>query len=294
MRYGHRDRHRFWTSRRAILWGVAGLVGASAARASNEASFSLGITPVFLDDDIPLLSLLQEYLSQRLDRTIVLVKRRTYREISTMLLSGQLDAAWICDFPYVQYQDRLALVAVPVYRHQPFRQGYVIVNEGSKATTFDDIRGTVHAFSDPDSTSGYLVTRWLLALRRETQAEFFRNSFFTYSHRNIIRAIGSGLGESGSVDGYIWNVMNEREPALLDKTRIVFRSAPCGFPPLVVLEKSRDLPTTQALATALLGMTLDRLGREILSLLALDGFTTASPDLYESTAEMWRLVKQQS
>ena len=41
-------------------------------------------------------------------------------------------------------------------------------------------------------------------------------------------------------------------------------------------------------------MTLDRLGREILSLLSLDGFTTASPDLYEGTAEMWRLVKQQS
>src|SRR5882762_4973270 len=130
MRPEHRDRHRFWTSRRAVLWGFAGLAGASAARASN-ASFSLGITPVFLDNNVPLLSLLQEYLSQRLDRPIVFVKRRTYREISMMLLSGQLDAAWICDFPYVQYQDRLALVAVPVYRHQPFRQGYIIVNEGS-------------------------------------------------------------------------------------------------------------------------------------------------------------------
>jgi hypothetical protein len=88
--------------------------------------------------------------------------------------------------------------------------------------------------------------------------------------------------------------MNEREPALLDKTRIVFRSAQLGFPPVVALETARDLPATQALATALLGMTLDRLGREILSLLALDGFTTASPDLYESTAEMWRPVKQKS
>jgi phosphonate transport system substrate-binding protein len=269
-------------------------VGASAARASNEASFSFGLTPVFDNSNLPLLSLLQEYLSQRLGRPIVLVKRRTYREISMMLLSSQLDAAWICDFPYVQFQDRLALVAVPVYRRQPFRQAYIIVNEGSKATTFDDIRGTVHAFSDPDSTSGYLVTRWLLALRGETPAEFFQNSFFTYSHRNIIRAIGSGLGESGSVDGYVWDVMNERESALLDKTRIVFRSAPLGFPPVVAPETSRDLLATQALAAALLGMTSDRLGREILSLLALDGFTTASPDLYESTEEMWRLVKQKS
>jgi phosphonate transport system substrate-binding protein len=294
MPYGHRDRHRFWTSRRAILCGFAGVVGASVARANGEASFSFGLTPVFLDNNMPLLSLLQEYLSQQLDRPIVLVKRRTYREISMMLLAGQLDAAWICDFPYVQYQDRLTLLAVPLYKDQPLRQAYVIVNKGSKARIFDDIRGTVHAFSDPDSTSGYLVTRWLLALRGETPAEFFQNSFFTYSHRNIIRAIGGGLGESGSVEGYVWDVMKEREPHLVDNTRIVFRSEWLGFPPVVALGASRDLSATKALATALLGMTSHRLGREILSLLALDGFTTASPDLYESTAEKWRLVKQQS
>jgi hypothetical protein len=41
-------------------------------------------------------------------------------------------------------------------------------------------------------------------------------------------------------------------------------------------------------------MASHRLGREILSLLALDGFTAASPDLYQSTAEKWRLVEQQS
>src|SRR5207248_11280301 len=113
---------------------------------------------------------------------------------------------WTCDCTYGQYQDRLGLLAVPLYRDQPLRQAYVIVNEDSKATTFDDIRGTVHAFSDPDSTSGYLVSRWLLAVRGETPAEFFRNSFYTYSHRNIIRAIGASLGASGSVDGYVWDV----------------------------------------------------------------------------------------
>jgi phosphonate transport system substrate-binding protein len=292
--YPDRHVHRFSMSRRAILCSMAGVVGTSALAANAPASFSLGLTPVFLDNDMPLLSLLQKYLSQQLDRLIVLVKRRTYREILAMLMSGQLDAAWICDFPYVQHQDRLTLLAVPLYRHQPLRETYVIVNKDSNARTFDDIRDTVHAFSDPDSTSGYLITRWLLALRGKTPAEFFRNFFFTYSHRNIIRAIGSGLGESGSVDGYVWDVVNEREPALFDKTRIVFRSAPLGFPPVVALETSRNLPATQALAAALLGMTSDRLGRQILSLLALDGFTTASPDLYESTADKWRLVKQQS
>ena len=294
MRHTRRDLYREDISRRAILGCFCGLVGASAIPAHGEADVRFGLTPVFRDNDMILLSLLQKYLARSLERPVTLVRRRTHREISSMLLSGEIDAAWVSDFSYVQDQDRLALLAVPVYSHQPLREAYVIVNKASAAMTFDDIRGTAHAFSDPDSTSGYLITRCLLALRGETPAGFFRNSFFTYSPRNIIRAVGAGLGQSGSVEGYVWDVMKEREPRIVDKTRIVFRSEWLGFPPVVALETSRDRPATQALATALLSTTAHHLGREILSLLALDGFTAASPDLYESTAEMWRLVKQQS
>ena len=162
-------------SRRSVLLGAAAasaLAMLPAARAAE--TFSFGLTPLFLDNDIELLSMVERYLTRRLARPVALVKRRTYHEISAMLLSGQLDAAWICDDPYVQYQDKLALLAVPLYLHKPLYQSYVIVNESSPAQSFDDIRGTVHAFSDPDSTSGYLVTRWMLALRQTTLARFFR------------------------------------------------------------------------------------------------------------------------
>jgi phosphonate transport system substrate-binding protein len=92
-RDGHR--HQFHLSRRAVLCGFTALTRESPFPGSNDSGFTFGLTPVFLDNNMPLLSLLQEYLSLQLDRPIVLVKRRTYREIATMLLSGQLDAAWI-------------------------------------------------------------------------------------------------------------------------------------------------------------------------------------------------------
>ena len=157
-----------------------------------------------------------------------------------MLLSGQLDAAWVCDDPYVQHEDQFALLAVPLYRNEPLYQTYVIVSEGSKAQSFDEIRGTVHAFSDPDSTSGFLVTRSLLALRHTTPAQFFRTFFFTYGHRNVVRAVATGLAESGSIDGYVWDVMREREPELIDKTRVVYTSEKLGFPPIVGLKSAGD------------------------------------------------------
>jgi phosphonate transport system substrate-binding protein len=277
---------------------VAGLISSAAlsnqllpAKAADAVTF--GLNPLFLDSDIQLLSLIQKFLEAQLGRPVQLVKRRTYQEITAMLLSGQLDAAWICDDPYVQHQDQLTLLAVPLYRREPLYQTYVIVGEDLKANSFDDIKGTVHAFSDPDSTSGYLVTRYLLALKHTTPAEFFREFFFTYGHRNVVRAVASGLAGSGSVDGYVWDVMNEREPDLVKKTRVIYRSEPLGFPPIVGLQSPRDPNLARSLAAAFIGMPSDPVGRQILTLLELDGFTSATPDLYHATKEKWLVVKAQ-
>jgi phosphonate transport system substrate-binding protein len=194
-------------TRRSALAGLAASILPSAqfgAFASTASSVSFGLNPLFLDSDLELLSMIENYLSGKLGRSVQLVRRRTYQEITAMLLSGQLDGAWVCDDPYVQHEDQLSLLAVPLYRQEPLYQTYVLVNENSTAQSFDEIRGTVHAFSDPDSTSGFLVTRYLLALRHATPATFFREFFFAYGHRNVVRAVASGLAGSGSIDGYVW------------------------------------------------------------------------------------------
>ncbi len=277
---------------------LAGLVATALLMPKNASgatdSVSIGLNPLFLDSDIQLLALLQSYLVERLGRPVQLIKRRTYQEITAMLLSGQLDAAWVCDDPYVQHEDQFELLAVPLYRHEPLYQTYVIVSEGSKAESFDDIRGSVHAFSDPDSTSGFLVTRHLLALRHTTPAQFFRTFFFTYGHRNFVRAVSTGLAESGSIDGYVWDVMREREPDLINKTRVVYRSEQLGFPPIVGLKSASDANLAKAISAAFIEMPTYPPGQEILAILELDGFTKADPDLYHGTLEKWLFVKAQA
>ncbi len=289
------EQRRVRISRREVLVGLAATaVMRSTNSADADDAVSIGLNPLFLDSDIQLLALLQTYLVAQLGRTVQLIKRRTYQEITALLLSGQLDAAWVCDDPYVQHEDQLALLAVPLYRHEPLYQTYVIVSEGSKAQSFDDIRGTVHAFSDPDSTSGFLVTRSLLALRHTTPALFFRTFFFTYGHRNVVRAVATGLAESGSIDGYVWDVMREREPELINKTRVVYTSEKLGYPPIVGLKSAQETTTAKAISAAFLEMPRDALGRQILSILELDGFTKADPELYQGTLEKWLLVKAQA
>lgn len=286
--------HRLSSTRRAFLGGMIGAVAALPSLARGDDSFNFGLTPVFLDSDIELLSMLNTYLTQKLNRPVQLVQRRTYQEITAMLLSGQLHAAWVCDGPYVAYEDKLALVAAPLYHHKPLYQTYIIVGKTSKAQSFDDIRGTVHAFSDPDSTAGYLYTRYLLALRHTTPAEFFRQFFFAYGHQNVIRAVSAGLAESGSIDGYVWEVMKEREGGLVSGTRIICRSDWLGFPPMVTPKVISDTPQLKVFRTALMDMPADPLGSKILAILGLDGFTVAEPELYRGTMAIWDLVRAQA
>jgi phosphonate transport system substrate-binding protein len=87
--------------------------------------------------------------------------------------------------------------------------------------------------------------------------------------------------------------MSEREPDLVRNTRIVYRSEWLGFPPMVAPNARADAPVVKAFAAALLEMASDPLGRDILGILALDGFTTGAPEMYESTLEKWRVVKAQ-
>lgn len=277
-----------------MLAGSAACVFAPGQSLARTPPVRFGLTPVFLDSDIQLLALIEEYLSSQLQYPVALVKKRTYQEITLMLLSGQLDAAWICGFPYVQYRDRLSLVAVPLYNGRPQYQSYIITTEGSSASSFHDLRGSVHAFSDPDSNSGFLVTRALLTRLDETPESFFENTFFTYGHRNVIRAVSSGLAQSGSVDGYVWDVMNITEHAMVARTNVLRKSDWFGFPPVACVRQSRTSDTVQSLAAALYNMPKDAMGREILSTLHLDGFIEGDDGLFDGIARNFRLVKEQA
>ncbi len=282
--------------RTALKIAVAGLAGLLAPRKSwsqpSSQPISLGLTPVFLTNDLELLSALKSYLDTALGKSVKLVLRRTYEEITTLLVSGQLDAAWICGYPYINFLDRLDLLATPVWRGRPLYQSYIIAGQKQGSASLDELRGSVHAFSDPDSNSGYLVTAARLAEMEQRPENFFSRTFFTYSHRNVVRAVASGLADSGSVDGYVWEVMTETEPELTGKTRIIRKSEWLGFPPIATQRGALIRPSIQALQEAFVGMNLDPQGRVVLELLRLDGFTRVEPELFDAIAAKSNLLKR--
>ncbi|MEZ5832440.1 MAG: PhnD/SsuA/transferrin family substrate-binding protein [Dongiaceae bacterium] len=281
----------FQLTRRTMIQAALTAPMVAAGRAFAGSPFRFGLTPVLLDSDIALLAQMQLYLQEALGMAVDLVKRRTYQEITALLLSGELDAAWICGFPFVQHWDRFALVVVPLYHQQPLYQSYLIVPHDRDVATWQDLRGDIHAFSDPDSNSGHLVTWALLAEAGETPSAFFRETIYTYGHRNVVRAVASGLAQSGSVDGYVWDVISHRDPDLASRTRVLRRSELLGFPPVACLTMNQAAPRVQALSAALQATPQSENGRKLLEMLELDGFAVEDRSLFDGIAAKYELVK---
>lgn len=302
IRHQSRSRHvtEHGISRRAAIGGALSAICFAASSAKSEPSsgapqagvIRFGLTPVFLSNDLEVLDELQVYLSGAVGQKVQLVTQRTYQEVTALLISGNLEAAWICGYPFMKYRSELDLVATPLWRGQPLYQSYLIVAHHRDIRTFDACRGDIHAFSDPDSNSGYLVTKTYLAERGVTEEAFFRKSFFTYGHRNVIRAVASGLADSGSVDGYVWEVMKQTEPELVSKTKVLVKSDWHGFPPVAAAIGQRQSQTVARIRHALLQMDKDEMGRSVLERLQLDGFTQVPPQNYDSIANNMERVRR--
>jgi phosphonate transport system substrate-binding protein len=239
------------------------------------------LTPVILADQVAFLSRWAAYLESRTEVDVSFIARDSYQNVLDLLFSGQVDAAWICGYPFVRFEQELKLLAVPLYRGEPLYQAYLIRPAGSvDISSWADLRARVLAYSDPLSNSGWLVAQAQLG-KAGVAPRDLRRGFFTHSHRNVAEAVAARLAHAGSIDGYVWETMKAQGMTAVQKTEVVWRSDNFGFPPLV----TRRNPTHERihdLKRALLGMSDDASGKALLQSLNLTGFSSGSPTLFDS------------
>lgn len=277
--------------RRTFL-ALAAAVSASplCAEAQTNAAMRIGLSPVFLDDQLSFLNDWRDYLQGRIGRAVRFVQRGSYREIMDLLLEQKLDFAWICGYPYVRNRARLRLLAVPVMEGRPQYQSYLIVPATDRTTnSILDLRGKVFAYSDPDSNSGFLYPRYALMQLKETPERFFARTFFTWAHRKIVEAVGSNLAQGGAVDSYVWETLRLYHPELTSRTRIVEKSPYFGHTP-VVARTGVSRAEFDTMQEALLGMSQTPAGQALLKRLNLDGFVAGDDALFDGIARMMRAL----
>lgn len=107
----------------------------------------------------------------------------------------------------------------------------------------------------------------------------------------MVRAVAAGLAQSGSVDGYVWEVLTETEPELTKLTRPAWRSERMGFPPIATYSGNAASKGIRRFQRALIDMPNDPTGRSVLALLRLEGFATEDPSLFDSIARRVELVR---
>ena len=258
-----------------------------------EPVIKIGLTPVILDDQLGFLRDWKNWLESQINFPIKFVQRQKYQDISELLMSEQIDAAWICGYPYIRYRPYMKLLAVPRYKGKPTYHSYIIKHKNLEhVTKVEELGGMVFAFSDPDSNSGYLYPYYRLNQMGTSPESFFKRTFFTWSHRNTIDAVASGLADAGAVDSYVWEQYNRHHPDIVKKTQIIEPSPEFGFPPFVV-RNTLPLKHIKELSKVLFNMDNNQQGKQLLRRLGLDGFEPGSESLFSSIEKMHQLITKQ-
>lgn len=268
---------------------AAGSLCVAPAAWSAVRPIRIGITAVFLDDEVGFLRTWRDWLAQRLQRPVEFVTRSSYREVMDLIRTGGLDFAWVCGYPYVRHRAELRLVAVPLWQGKPLYRSYIIVGaHDGRSHGLLDLGGRVFAYSDPDSNSGHLYPRVALIRAGRDPDTFFARSFFTWAHRLVVRAVAEGVAHGGAVDGYVYDVVATLQPQLAARTRVIERSAEFGHTPFVA---RRDIGAAdeRAFFDALVAMAADADGRALLRQMHLDGFVRGTGALFDSIADMMRV-----
>lgn len=247
----------------------------------GAAPLRIGLTAVILADQAAFLTRWSDYLGARMGVAVVFVARESYQNILDLLFTDQLDAAWICGYPYVLHQRRLQLLATPLFNNKPFYQSYLIGQKGKRAHLSDwsDLKNEVLAYSDPLSNSGWLVAQAQLHAVGLTPRDL-RRTFFAHGHRNVAEAVASSLAQAGCIDGYVWETMHLQKMTAVTQTEVLWRSDWYAFPPIVAKRNSSN-PALLALGDALQHMTGDIQGASLLRALNLTGFAKPDASLFE-------------
>jgi phosphonate transport system substrate-binding protein len=230
---------------------------------------------------------LAAYLEKRLGEPVEVIQPATYAETNELLRTRQVDLGFICTGPYIQGHQEfgLELLAIPEINGERTYRSYIIVPAESPAQQWEDLRGTVFAFTDPLSLSGYLSVLYLLHSAGETPDRFFARTLFTYSHENSVRAVGEKWVDGAAVDSLVYEAMAQETPFYRENIRIIWRSVPYGAPPVVV-HPGLDPARKAQLQRILLEMDRDPEGRATLALLGVSRFVLPDDRLYDSAREV--------
>lgn len=212
------------------------------------------------------------HLGEQLGRPAILIQRKSYSEISLLLINGGADVAFLTSGAFATYERPLDWEGLAMQQRlgQPFYRAYLIVPKGAPYRRIEELRGKAIAFSDPQSYSGHLFVAHQLLLAGDEAERYFARTLYTYSHDKTLRAVAGRMVDAGSIDSLAYEYARRKNPELADSVRIIAESTAVGTGPVVagttlstaerqtLRQSLLTMQDTPALADALQGLLIDR------------------------------------
>lgn len=212
--------------------------------------------------------------------------------------AGTVDAGFICGLPYVrltrQTPASVEAIAAPVllgerYQGRPIYFSDVIVRRDRPFRSFVDLRGCTWSYNDPESQSGYGITRYWLVRMGET-AGFFGKVVEAGFHQRSIRLVCSGEADASAIDSQVLAIELREHPDLASQLKVIDSLGPSTIQPVVA---ATSLPDTlkSDLAAALVEMEHDPAAREHLAWGCVASFARVDDRAYNDIREMLAAVE---
>lgn len=184
---------------------------------------------------LPVYQTITRYLARHLSCAMELHAGQTYDDLA------RADFSFICGLPYVlrtpphQPTALLHTLAAPVlagerYQSRPIYFSDVIVHRDSLYQSFADLRGCSWAYNEPESQSGYGITRYHLVRLGETNGYFGQVIQAGFHHR-AIHMVASRQVDAAAIDSHTLAIVLNDHPELAARIRIVESLGPSTIQP---------------------------------------------------------------
>jgi len=251
----------------------------------------LGYVPVQgKSEQVDVYLLVGQHLARELNLEVKMVAKPSYLEVISELRNRAVEAANLGPYAYVEAAELAGVEAVVMELDPQGRRGYqsiIITRADAEIRSVEDARGKVLAFSDPKSTSGFLVPMLhFLQDLKTPPAVFASRVVFAGSHGAVARGVFDrrfALGATGDLDFFRaleeMN-LNEKDFRVLWRSRLIPGTPYC---------LRKDLP--QSFKTAFREAMVNMKDPETLARLKIGGFSPATDSEYNIIREL-RNIKQ--
>lgn len=227
----------------------------------------------------PLISKLADVLQRRVE----LVQTANYMEMQNLFISGRVHLGILNALSYVLMgrEARLLPVAKRMVGTEGYYRCYIIANRNLGVTRLEELKGRTFAFSEQNSTTGYLLPMLLLREHGIHPEKDFSKTLSIFQHDSIILAVANWSVDIAAVASYVFDGYDKR---ITGKTKIIEKSVRIPLGPLVV-RNDLDTGLIDKIREFFLTLHQSETGRSLLKEAGLSRFAPVADGEYDTIRE---------